>query len=320
MSKFRISKEFRVGIFAIISLTILYIGFNYLKGIEFLNKTEQYYTVYEDVAGLTVSNPVKINGFSVGRVSDVKILQERNNQILVELDVTNDIILGEGTNALLQIDLLGGVSIILDVGDISKPLTPGDTIKSSVDPTLAELLAESALPVADNLQVTIRRINALLETISSDTSQIKRIADNVEGITYRTNALIEQNQASIKEMTANFASISKKLDIAMTNLGPVIEKYGVLADSLQTIDLNETLASTNALLENMNKTIQMMNEGSGTLGRLMQDDSLYINLNQSLIDLDKMLIHMNENPKHFFAPLGKSKKKIEKDLKNQENN
>ena len=272
------------------------------------------------MAGLTVSNPVKINGFSVGRVSDVKILQERNNQILVEFDVTNDIILGEGTNALLQIGLLDGVSIILDVGDISKPLSPGDTVKSSVDPTLAELLAESALPVADNLQVTIRRINALLESFASDTSQISRIADNIEGITYRTNALLAANQSSIKEASANFAAISKKLDSALVHLGPTIEKYGVVADSLQAIDLKKTLAATNTLLENMNNTLNKLSDETGTLGRLMQDDSLYVSLNQSLINLDKLLIHMNENPKHFFAPLGKSKKKIEKDLEKQGKN
>ena len=320
MSKIKISKELGVGIFAIIALATLYIGFNYLKGIEFLNKTDQYYVVYDDVAGLTISNPVKINGFTVGRVSDVGILQERNNKILVELDITNDVILGNGTTALLQIDLLGGVSIVLDVGDIKRPLTPGDTVQAKVDPTLTELLAESALPVADNLQVTIRRINTLLEDFSNNSESMKNIVSNIEGITSKTNSILGANRKSMDSTFSELAVISTKLSSNMDQLEALLKSYTELGDSLKSVQLNATLQKTNELLDGMNKTFENLNDESGTLGRLMKDDSLYINLNQTMIDLDKLLIHMNENPKHFFAPLGKKSKKIAKDLEKQGKN
>lgn len=320
MSSIKISKEFKVGFFTLLTLGILYIGFNYLKGIEFLNKTNQYYVIYDDVAGLTISNPVKINGFSVGRVSDVKILQERQNKILVELDIANDITLGEGTTALLQIDLLGSVSIVLNVTDIKDPITPGDTLKASVDPTLAELLAESALPVADNLQVTIRRINTLLEDFSNNTQSLKNIADNIEGITEKTNQILGANQQKINSTVSDFSTITTKLNKNLDELEVLLKNFNQLTDTLKNVQLNTTLTKTNDLLENINTTFDNLNDESGTLGRLMKDDSLYINLNQALIDLDSLIIHMNEYPKHFFAPLGKSKKKIERDLQKEENN
>ena len=307
----KISKEVKVGAFAILSLAIMYFGFSYLKGIDFLNKTNRYYVIYDDIAGLNISNPVNISGFTVGRVSKIAINQEFENKITVEVDISADIILGKDAVALLRIDLLGSVSIILDVGDIKQPIAPGDTIAAKVDPTLNELLKESALPVAEGLKVTIQRINSLLEDFSKNTEVIKNIAKNLEGITYKTNKLLSENPNSINETLEGMAIATQKLIMRLDELETVMGKYGELADTLKSINLNETLAQINLLLKNLNKT-------TGTLGRLMNEDSLYINLNQTLKDLDELLIHMNEDPKHFFAPLGKKRKKIEKDRKKQE--
>lgn len=320
MSKLKVSKEFKVGVFAVISLSILYIGFNYLKGIEFLNKTDQYYAVYNDVAGLTVSNPIKINGFSVGRVSDVSIMQGNENKILVELDLMKDIVLGDSAIALLKIDLLGGVSIVLEVGDLTRPISPGDTIIAKVDPTLTEVLAESAIPVASSLQTTIRRINILLEDFSGNTESLNKLIKNVEGITSKTNSILANSQKNIETTMSDLSVISGKLSKNLDQLSDLLINYNQLADTLKNIELNNTLAQTNELLGSMNKTFENLNDENGTLGRLMKDDSLYVSLNQTLIDLDRMLIHMNENPKHFFAPLGKSKKKIERDLAKEQKN
>ncbi len=316
----KISKEVKVGLFAILCIAIMYIGFNYLKGIDFLNKTDKYYVIYDDVAGLNTSNQVNISGFTVGRVSNIAINQKFGNKITVEVDISQDIILGKDAVALLRVDLMGSVSIILDVGDINQPIAPGDTIAAKVDPTLNELLKESALPVADNLQVTIRRINTLLEDFSNNTEALKNIATNLEGITYKTNRLLSENRNSINKTLEGMATATEKLNMRLDELGATMAKYGELADTLKSVNLSETLAQTNLLLENLNKTVLLMQSDTGTLGRLMKDDSLYMNLNQTLIDLDELLIHMNENPKHFFAPLGKSRKKIEKDRKKQEQN
>lgn len=314
----KFSKEAKVGIFAILCLAIMYIGFNYLKGIDFLTKTNKYYVIYNDIAGLNISNLVNISGFTVGRVSNIAINQEFGNKITVEVDIYEDIILGKDAVALLRIDLFGSVSIILDVGDLSQPIAPGDTIAAKVDPTLNELLKKSALPVADILQITIQRINTLLEDFSNNTEALKNIAINLEGITYKTNMMLSENRNSINKTIEGMATVTQKLSMRLDELGVVMSKYGSLADTLKSINLNETLAQTNLLLKNLNKTVALLQTNTGTLGRLMNDDSLYINLNKTLIDLDELLIHMNENPKHFFAPLGKKRKKIEKDRKKQE--
>ena len=143
------SREVKVGLFAIISIAVLYWGFNYLKGIEFLNAKSKYYVIYDDVAGLQVSNPVTISGFAVGRDSNIEIHQSLENRIVVEIEINQDLVLGDSSVAYLDVGLLGGVTILLEVGDLANPLQDGDTLHSRVDQALSGLIKEGAL-VADN--------------------------------------------------------------------------------------------------------------------------------------------------------------------------
>ena len=69
----KLSKEFKVGIFAIGTISMFYLGFNFLKGVEFFSRTNRYYVVYSDVGGLSKSNPVEISGFNVGRVAKISL-------------------------------------------------------------------------------------------------------------------------------------------------------------------------------------------------------------------------------------------------------
>ena len=315
----KISKEARVGGFAVLIIVIFYFGFNYLKGIDFFNKTEKYYVIYEDVAGLTLSNPVNISGYTIGRVSAIRINQSYNNTILVEMDIDREIILGDSTKALLDVGLLGDVSITLEVGDVSRPVKPGDTLIAHVDPTLNELLKSSALPVADNLQITIRRFNELLADLSENSEDIRAIIQNARGITNKTNLMIAENRVSAKETLIQFQTISEKLNGTLENLDVLMAKYGSVADSLMAVDIQSTLNESTKLMVKLSETLDMVQDENGTMGRFLTDDSVYVNLNQTLVDLDLLLIHMNENPKHFFGPLGKSQKKIQKDLEKQAN-
>src|SRR3954464_11799072 len=98
---------------ALVSGVMLYLGFNFLKGTDFFSPIKTYYVFYNDIDGLTVSNPVVINGFTVGRVNNIVLDQAHGNRIQVELQIDKDILLGDSTKALLaSLDLLGGKSIV----------------------------------------------------------------------------------------------------------------------------------------------------------------------------------------------------------------
>ncbi|MEQ8711587.1 MAG: MlaD family protein [Cyclobacteriaceae bacterium] len=308
------SKEFKVGLIAIVAGIILYLGFNFLKGIDFFSPVKKYYALYDNVDGLIASNPVIVNGYSVGRVSKISILQEKEYKILVEMDVDESLLLGDSTTATLaNSDFLGSKAIILDINEITTPLDDGDTLISVVDKGLSELLA-SAQPITDNLSITIRRINEILLGLQGSGEKINTTLDELNGTLGGVNELIAQNKASITLAIAEFSLTMVEVKERIASLDPIINKSGETLDKINALELEQTLKEVSVLLATMNETVESINNGEGTVGKIMTDDELYNNLNQAMIDLDSLLVHFNQYPKHFMAPLGKSHKKVQKDL------
>lgn len=308
------SKEFKVGLIAIVAGVILYIGFNFLKGIDFFSSVKKYYALYDNVDGLIVSNPVIVNGYSVGRVSRIAILQDKQYKILVEMDVDETLLLGDSTTATLaNSDFLGSKAIILDINEITVPLDDGDTLISVVDKGLSELLA-SAQPITDNLSITIRRINEILLGLQGSGEKINTTLDELNGTLGGVNRLIAQNEASITLAIEEFSQTMLEVKARIASLDPIINKSGETLDKINALELEQTLKEVSALLATMNQTVESINNGEGTVGKIMTDDELYNNLNQAILDLDSLLVHFNQYPKHFMAPLGKSHKKVQKDL------
>ncbi|MEM8893674.1 MAG: MlaD family protein [Bacteroidota bacterium] len=308
------SKEFKVGLIAIVAGVILYLGFNFLKGIDFFSPVKKYYALYENVDGLIVSNPVIVNGYSVGRVSRIAILQDKDNQILVEMDVDENLVLSDSTTATLaNSDFLGSKAIILDIGEIKTPLEDGDTIISVVDKGLSELLA-SAQPITDNLSITIRRINEILLGLQGSGEKINTTLDELNGTLGGVNRLIAKNEESITAAISEFSLTMTEVKKRIESLDPIINKSGETLDKINALELEQTLRDVSVLLASMNETVTSINEGQGTVGKIMTDDELYNNLNQAMLSLDSLLVHFNQYPKHFMAPLGKSYKKVQKEL------
>jgi phospholipid/cholesterol/gamma-HCH transport system substrate-binding protein len=314
----RFSKEFKVGLFAIGTITMFYMGFNFLKGIEFFSRTNRYYVIYEDAGGLTKSNPVTISGFNVGRVADIRLLQDNGNIVLVALDIDRNIILGDSAVAILDANFLGEVSIVVNVGNILRPISPLDTLYSRVDPGLTEMLVSSAQPITDNLPLTIANFNALLDSLGKNSDELNKTMQSIRYTSYTINKTLIENSDGIKSSIEGFKELSKKVNATMDVIKPMLTKYSELADSLKNMELANTVKKLNIMLDETAATFNAFRNKESTLGKLMYEDSLYNNLNSTMLALDSLLIHMNENPKHFFGPLGKSKKKIEKDLAKQQ--
>lgn len=313
------SKEIKVGLIGVIGLVLFYLGSNFLKGIDFFSPINRYYALYENVDGLIVANPVIVNGYSVGRVSEIKILQEKNNKILVSMDIDKDLIIGRSSKATLSSnDFLGSKAIVLSIGDINSPISEGDTIMSEIAGGLSELL-EKATPITDNLGVTISRLNDILASLRGSGDMITTTLDNLNNVLTNTNNLIDSNEETITSTLENLNNLTDDLSDKLNDIDPIIKGANDMISNLSGVDFENTFNQIDILLSSANGIFDDIESGEGgTLSLLLSDDSLYNNLNKTAFDLDKLLQHINENPKHFFAPLGKSRKKIERDLRKQE--
>ncbi len=305
------SKEFKVGLLALVSGALLYYGFNFLKGVDFFSNTNKYFAVYDNIDGLQVSNPVIVNGFSVGRVSRIMIMQDQNNKVLVELDVDDQVAIGDSTKALLyNVDFLGSKGIQLDIKQHQRLLVDGDTLISDQEGGISDI-AETQI---NNLSVTISRINDILLGMQGSGEEIKETIIAFKGTLNRVNASIDQNRDKISETVNSFLDLSKDLKGLNEKLSLVLDNTNNSLEKVNQLKIQETLTAYKELAETMNSTLLQLKEGEGTLGKLMTNDSLYNNMNKMVVDLDSLLNHMNQYPKHFFAPLGKKNKKIVKEM------
>ena len=312
------NKEVKVGIIGVIGLIFFYLGSNFLKGIDFFSPINRYYALYENVDGLIVANPIIVNGFTVGRVSDIKILQNRENKILVSMDIDEGLVIGSNSKATLSSnDFLGSKAIVLTIGDITNPIDEGDTINSEIAGGLSELL-EKATPITDNLGVTISRLNDILSSLRGSGDMITNTLGNLNDVLSNTNNLIDNNEETLTNTLSNLNNLTEDLSKKLKDIDPIIEGANNMISNFNKVDFESTFNQIDILLTSVNGVFDNLESGDGgTLSLLLSDDSLYNNLNKTAFDLDKLLKHINENPKHFFAPLGKSRKKIERDLKKQ---
>jgi phospholipid/cholesterol/gamma-HCH transport system substrate-binding protein len=315
----QISKEFKIGLFSILTIALLYIGFNFLKGIDFFSRTNHYYAIYQNIDGLQVSNSVIINGLVVGRVSSISFLQTRENQILVELDIDGDIVLDDSTNAfLISEGFLGGKAIELRLPEqIYRPLEDGDTLKSDVAMGLIESLTEQTLPVANDAGALIRKTNSMLDSLMLSEQLIRQMIITMNRTLESTHKIIEGNRIVISNSLSNIEILTRQLNQSAESLSGVLAKTDIFMDSLNQLDLSRALDNLAETSKNLNALLAGIQEGEGSLGKLLKDDSLYNNLTKSAEDLDKLFVDLRENPKRYvhisvFGKKDKSTKEKEK--------
>ncbi len=300
------------------TLVLLYFGFDFLKGKDFLQRSHKYYVIYANVDKLQQSNPVLVNGYAVGRVSNIRIMQEQNNDVLVELDIDSEVTLGDSTKAILDSDFLGNKSILLSIGTITVVAEPGDTLLPEVTPSLQALITQSAEPVADNLQTTIRKLNTTLDNLANNSRGLDSIFARFKTTQIVLNKALVSSNEQIGEVARSFKVTTENLDTALNALQPTLLNLAVITDSLKRVELNKTIAKTQEAITRLNATLDKLTQNDNTAGRLLNDDSLYVNLNQVLLSIDSLAKNFNNNPKHFMSPLGKSSKKIERDRRSEQ--
>jgi phospholipid/cholesterol/gamma-HCH transport system substrate-binding protein len=294
-----ISKEAKVGLLALTAGVILYLGFNFLKGYEIFSSSNKFYVVYQEIDGLTVSNPVLLNGLSVGRVENIQLQPEKNNSLLVTIMVNSEVPVGDSTQALLSnTDLLGGKSIDLIIGPNSKIHEGGETLLGYKKQDITEVLTQKAIPILTNLDSTVVNLNKLFGDQLG--SSVRKTLHNLELASSELNAMMIANKTNITSITSNLAQMSSSLRETEKQLSPIIAKFDQLADSLKDLELKETVANAKAALANVESITKKIDEKEGSLGLLINDKELYDNLNKTAENLNKLAQDIEQNPKKYI--------------------
>ena len=313
------SKELKTGIVLIIIIVGFIWGFNFLKGQDFFKPNKRFYNVeYTNVGGLTEASLVTINGLKVGKVEDIDFNDkiEKRGHLVVRYSLENDFEFSQ--NSVVKIyspNPLSGSNLAIIPNFTGEPAVSGDFLKGEIESSLFTSIGEKLDPIQAKLENVIvsadtlfKRINSVLDKRTSES--IKR---SVKGLEFTivdirktlssVNSMIDSSSVSFKETLVNTKNITENLlkvtdTLANSNIGEIIRKAEI------------SLTSVNSLLKGMD-------EGKGTLGKLINDDAMYNNLTNVSKELEYLLREIKLNPKRFvhFSLFGKRAKSF-----NEENN
>ncbi len=304
------SKEFKIGLLAIVSTVMLYAGFNFLKGSDFLSSNNIYFVIYDRVDGLTISNPVQINGLNVGRVANIEILQGQNNRLLLTLEIRNDLKLGEKSLAVLTDNgLLGGKMIDLKMNKSQRVLQNRDTLQAQRDEGMIAQLTEKADPLVAKADSIMGNINQLTKALADSKEEMQEMLSNLNSISDILNNTLAKND--IDQIVRNLRQLSSNLLVLEQQFHPVAANMDSLTQKFNNLAIEKTVKKLDSSMENLNQILAKVNKGEGTLGALANNDSLYTNLNKVTQEVDKLFIDLRENPKRYLniSVFGKKEKK-----------
>ena len=314
----KISKEVKVGLLALISGVILYLGFNFLKGSDFFSPNNNYYVVYDNIGGLTESNTVMLNGFAVGRVKKIELLQNQGNKLRVTLDINKDVVLTDSTAAVLaSSSVLGGKAISLKVGPGNRVLQDEDTLIASTEKNLSEMINEKITPITENVDTALVNLNVLIRKFQAMSGNIDATLVNLRATSSTLNSTLAQNQRAIKGIATNLNTLSASMNDPQTGVRPLLGKFNSFADTLSQMQLAQTVERTNRSIASLNQMLTQINQGQGSLGKLTKNDSLYNNLNQFAADLDALVVDLKANPKRYVSISVFGRKDKDKDKKDE---
>ena len=302
----RLSKEIKAAFFVLSTILLFIFGFNFLKGSSLLDKQKTIYAVYDEVDGLLVGANVMINGLSIGNVTELDFLPN-STKILVTLKVKDKLnFSSKSTASIYETGVLGGLAISIDpIFEKASTVNTGDTLNSSVRPGLTELINRQIEPLSRQLQSTITSVDSIF-TGASNVLNRQTQEEIKESINVLTSAIKAINNSSIiieKTLTAKNTQINNTID----NFEKISSNLSEVSDELNSFGLSNLLSNLEVSVDGISSIVNKLDSDKSTIGKLINEDEVYNNLNSSIESLNSLISDIKANPKKYvhFSVFGR---------------
>ena len=296
------TKEVKIAIVAIIGLVVLFYGLNFLKGLSLFSSENIYYIKFKDISGLAQSSPIYANGYRVGVVKNVLFDYDNPQDVKVAVDIDKKLKIPKGTSAEIVSDMLGNVQVNLLIGDDkSRLLQPGSTLQGDVnDGALGQV--KKMIPTIEKMLPKLDSIMSSLNTLMADPA----IAHSLHNVEHGTASLT----TSTRDLNTLMAQLNREVPAMAQRTNKLLDNANSMAENLNKVDVEQTMRKVNTTLENVEQFTAQLNSNNGSLGLLMRDQSLYNNLNNTMLSADSLLTNLREHPKRYvhFSIFGKKDK------------
>ncbi len=305
----KVSREVKSALLVLGGIVLFIYGFSFLKGNSIFKKGKTIHSVYDEVEGLVSGAKVSINGLSVGKVSRIDFLPS-TTKILVTMDVREELdISTESTAMLYETGLIGGKAIaLIPLFDKNNILKDGDTLKTKVKPGLTELINRQIEPLQVKIESMLSSADSLFAGVSNvlDNDTQNNMKNTLENLSITTKNLNKASLAALEILDIN----KEQLNSTFINVKETSDNLKSITDSISNAQISFTIREFTKTIEVLNNIVTAIDLGKGTLGKLINDESLYENLNDASSELQSLLSDLKNHPKKYvhFSMFGKKEK------------
>ncbi|WNH10120.1 MlaD family protein [Thalassobellus suaedae] len=298
----KISKEVKVALLVISGIILFIFGFNYLKGRNLLESTNVYYTEF-DYNALSKSSIVTVKGNSVGKIQDIEY-DYKTGKTRVTFFVNEALKFSKNSIVrMYETGLMGGNGLALIIRNDGEPAKPGDMLKSTVEVGLVSSLSKNFSGLSTDLNATLKSTDTLMISLN-------------EFVTDESDSGLKQMVSELNETLKSFKNTSNSINGFISsndgNITAILEKFktssenlAALTSELKAANVGNTVASLNKTLDNLNNVLTKIDNGDGSLGKLLKDEALYNNIEGATKEMEELLRDIKLHPKRYFRILSK---------------
>lgn len=292
---------------AAVGIALLFIGFNYLKGINVFSKGIDYNVQYETSGGLLVGDPVIIDGLAVGRVKSVTLQQDQSG-VDVILNFEQRLKIPADSYALIRGNLMGEKYVQMFLGDSSELIPDGGTLTGKIESDLANTISQEFKPITDKVKTMLSSMDTAInvlrgiftEEVQNDFAKsmasIKTTLESFNNSADRVNALINKEESNIDSIITDVSGFTQTVNQSKDEMTQILDNLKLISDSLKTVEWQSLAGEFQKAADNINAISAKINSGDGSLGMLVNDQQLYTDLTKTLTTLDSVLNEFGKDP------------------------
>jgi phospholipid/cholesterol/gamma-HCH transport system substrate-binding protein len=311
----KIRREFKIGIFAVIVILVSWWGLSWLGGQDLFKSYNTYYVYYEEVSkDLQVSSRIYIRGVNVGNVRNIEL---QDNKVKVEIAIEDQYahMIRENSVALITEGMMGGAQIDIIQGNSESVAHDGATLIGELDEGLMGLIAEKIDPLMNNLTATIEKLSVTVDGVNTiladNTENITNLIANLEGMSAELNGILQDSKGDIDNILGDVSSFTTMLKQNSTTIESMLQNLDKFSGDVADSNLVEQLSGT---VERINTIIAAIENGEGSVGKLLTDDEIHNSINDTIDSLNALVTDLKEHPMRYvhFSLFGKSEEDIAK--------
>ncbi len=299
-------KSIKVALFCITAILIVYFGCTFLKGLNVFGHKTYYYTVFENLGGLHESTTIALNGYPVGKVTKLTILNTNPTRICAEMLITEEVDLPiDSRFEVAEKDVMGGMIVNLIVGESKTIAHNKDTLACSIASGLMGGLDDlmdqltSVIASVDTIGLSLKSA-FLLDDPDNGGLMLKSTLVNLEASARHLNQILADNEAPVDNIVKQLEQLSITLGEATPQINSIVQNIDYIIDSLAQSNIRTLINDAQATVTNLNEVMAKVERGEGSVGLLMNSDSLYDNINHTVESLNVLLLDLKENPSRYI--------------------